>query len=106
MINTSAGLMDIGEQIAEWAVSAICNHPTFVGWGLVVFFVATLVNTGIKGTWTYAEMPRWARFVLYFTMPLAFNFYHLAGKAGIQQPPTPGDVSASAVADAVKRQGL
>jgi hypothetical protein len=100
----TVAIADLGEKIAELAVNAICQHPSLIGWGLSTFAVATLVNTGIKGTWTYSEMPRWARFVLYFTMPLAFNFYHLAGKAGIQQPPDPNAVSPSAVADAVKRQ--
>lgn len=94
---------DLGSKIAEWAVNTICSHPTLIGWGLGVFFLATLVNTGVKGTWSYAEMPRWARFVLYFTMPLALNFYHFGEKVGIQQPAAPGSVSPSAVADAVKR---
>ena len=91
---------DAGYKIAAWLVNAICEHPAVVGWLCVVFIVATLVNTGIKGTWTYAEMPKWARFVLSFTMPLALNFYHWAGKIGVQEPPS---LSPRAVADAVKR---
>jgi hypothetical protein len=101
----TVAIVDIGEKISEWAVTAICNHPEVIGWFLGVFLVATLINTGLKGTWTYSEMPKWARFVLYFTMPMALNFYHLAGKAGIQQPSAPDAISPGAVADAVKRDG-
>lgn len=102
----TAVVTDVGEKIAEWAVQLICDHPEVIGWFLGVFTVATLVNTGIKGVWTYQEMPRWARFVLYFTMPLALNFYHWFGKVGIQEPQAPaGTISPSAVADAVKRDG-
>lgn len=96
-------LKDTGYKIAAWLVNLICEHPAAVGWFAVVFIAATLTNTGIKGTWTYAEMPRWARFILYFTMPLALNFYHFGEKIGIQQPTAPGSVSPGAVADAVKR---
>lgn len=79
-------LKDAGYKVATWLVNLICQHPAVVGWFIVVFVVATLVNTGIKGTWTYAEMPRWARFVLAFTMPLALNFWFLGKKVGLQEP--------------------
>lgn len=82
-------MIDFGEKIANWAVTTICNHPAFVGWFLLVFTLATLVNTGIKIAWTYSEMPRWAKFVLGFTMPLALNFYWLGKKIGLQQPTDP-----------------
>jgi hypothetical protein len=42
-----------------------------------VFVVSAMINNGIKTAWTYEETPRWARFVLGFTMPLALNFFHL-----------------------------
>jgi hypothetical protein len=98
-------LKDAGYKVATWAVNAICSHPEIVGILLSIFVIATLVNTGIKFAWTYAETPRWARFVLGFTMPLALNFYHFGEKVGIQEPTAPC-VSASAVADAVKRDEL
>jgi hypothetical protein len=100
----TVAIADLGEKIAELAVNAICNHPSVIGWGLGVFVVATLVNTGIKFTWTYAETPRWARFILGVTMPLALNFYHFGEKIGITQPSAPnGTISPSAIADALKR---
>jgi hypothetical protein len=99
----TVALADLGSKVAEWAVTTICNHPAAIGWGLAVFALATFVNTGIKFTWTYSETPRWARFVLGFTMPLALNFYHFGEKIGITQPSSPDSVSPSAVADAVKR---
>jgi hypothetical protein len=81
-------ITDIGQTIAEWAVNTICNHPGIIGWGLGIFTVSTLVNTGIKGTWsTYEEMPKWARFILAFTMPLALNFWTIGKKIGITEPP-------------------
>lgn len=99
----TAAVTDVGQKIAEWAVGFICDHPTLVGWLIGTFVVATLVNTGIKFTWTYAETPRWARFILGVTMPLAFNFYHIAEKAGVKEPVSPGDVPAASVRAAEKQ---
>ena len=89
------------DKIAEFMVNLIANHPTAIVILLSLFVVATLVNSGIKGTWPYAEMPKWARFVLYFTMPLALNFWTIGKKVGLSEP---NDVSASAVRAAVARQ--
>jgi hypothetical protein len=88
---TTLSITDIGQKIAEWAVSMICDHPGIIGWGLGIFAVATLINTGIKGTWEYTEMPKWARFTLAFTMPLALNFWFIGKKIGIQEPPPATD---------------
>lgn len=85
-------MVDFGEKVAEWAVNLIASHPSAIGWWLFAFFIATLINFGIKTAWTYTEMPRWARFVLGVTMPVALNFYWLGKRFGIQQPP---DLSAS-----------
>lgn len=92
-------MMDFGEKIAVWAVNVICSHPAFVGWFIAAFAFATLVNFGIKTTWAYADMPRWARFILGFTMPMALNFYWLGKKVGIQEPTVPS----SSVRDAEKQ---
>ena len=77
------------EKLAEWAVNFIANHPSVVPVLLalgLIFLLATLTNHAIKTTWAYAEMPRWARFILGFTMPIALNFYHFGGKIGIEAP--------------------
>lgn len=64
--------------IAEWIVNGTANNSVAVPHAVLVFGFAALVNNGLKMTWTYAEMPRWARFVLGVTMPLALNFFHVA----------------------------
>jgi hypothetical protein len=63
--------------IAEWIVNTTADSPSLVPHGLGVFVVSAMINNGIKTAWTYEETPRWARFVLGFTMPLALNFFHL-----------------------------
>ena len=85
------------EKVAEFLVNAIANHPTGIVVFLGVFAFATCANFGIKTAWTYAEMPRMARFVLGFTMPLALNFYQLGKKVGIQQPPDVQTLTAATV---------
>lgn len=95
-------MVDLGEKIAEAAVNAICNHPSAIGWALAVFAGATLINSGIRFTWTYAETPRPWRFVLGVTQLFALNFDHFAAKFGIRSA-APDSVSPSATADAVKR---
>ncbi len=67
-------------------IKAIASHPN-IFWSVVGGFLgATLLNHAIKFTWSYPEMPKWARMVLGFTMPIAFNFYHLSGKVGLKEP--------------------
>ena len=92
----------VTESIAAWIVNTIANHPTAIVCWLGAFVLATLVNSGIKGTWSYAEMPRWARFVLAFTMPLALNYYHLGEKVGIVQPSD--QISAGAIRVAIAKE--
>jgi hypothetical protein len=89
------------EKIAAYLVNLIANYPFAIVWFLGVFVIATLTNSGIKGTWAYAEMPRWARFVLAFTMPLALNFYHFGEKVGLQQPPDVQTLTSATVRVAV-----
>lgn len=76
-------------KIATVLVNLICEHPYIIVGLVIVFTLATVVNFGLKMTWNYAEMPRWARFILGVTMPLALNFYHLVAKVGIQEPQLP-----------------
>lgn len=70
----------VADAVAEFLVTLICNNPRWVVGFLFAFFLATLVNHGLKLTWSYAEMPRWARFVIGFTMPIALNFDHIVRK--------------------------
>ena len=81
----------MAEQIANLLGELIKKHPRLIGWAALAFGLATLINTGIKMTWTYAETPRWARFVLGFTMPLALNVYHLTEKVGVKEPTVPSE---------------
>lgn len=74
------------DAVGAFLVNLICNHTEIAVGLLALFVLATLVNSGIKGTWSYVEMPRWARFILSFTMPIALNFYHVGEKVGIQTP--------------------
>lgn len=85
----------VGHGISEWAVNFIATHPSLIGWALVVFVVATFTCNAIKWAWpVYHEMPRAARFVLGFCMPLALNFWSLSKKVGIQEPIAPTDDTA------------
>jgi len=94
--------LDGWEGLAPWAVNFIANHPWVVYVAVALFFIfglATCINYGIKTTWKrYETMPLQARFVLGFTMPLAFNFWYFGGKLGLQQPAdelSPGTVRAA-----------
>jgi hypothetical protein len=64
--------------IAEFIVNTTANSPSLVPHGVGLFFLATLVNNGLKCAWRDEDMPRWAKFLLGFSMPLAGNFYHLS----------------------------
>jgi len=94
----------VTEKVAVYLVNLIANHPVAIPVALGTFIFATLINHGIKLTWTYTEMPRWARFILGFTEPLALNFYHLGEKIGVVQPHD--DVSATAIRAAIAKEEM
>jgi hypothetical protein len=64
--------------IAEFIVNTTANNPSLVPHGLGLFFIATLLNNGLKSAWKDEAMPRWAKFLLGFSMPLAGNFWNSA----------------------------
>ena len=77
-------------KLATWAVTAICNHPSLAGAGLVVFVLCNLTVNGLRMAWpVQTERPRWVNFFLGFLDLGALNLWRLVTmlKPGDPNPP-------------------
>ena len=69
------------ETVVRWLAEQAQAHPVAIGVVAGVWLLAVFLTNGLRFAYPeFAEMPRFARFVVGFCDPLALNFWNLARK--------------------------